>query len=225
MTTLKQDIGRFTEDQHIRRDVHDELEFDPSVTDVSGIEVSVHEGVVTLRGTADSLAQRWAIRRATLRVRGVRELIDELTVLAPKPGRRDDCDIEDAANVTLRWDARVPDGVVASVNDAWLTLHGAVSTPFERTAAFDAVRNLVGLQGISNEIELAPAAVAPDFKESLAAAVKRRIDSNDVQVDVVGNTVVLSGTVSSYAEREEIEQAATMAPGVVRVDDRLRIAP
>jgi osmotically-inducible protein OsmY len=223
MTTLKQDITRLREDQHIKRDVHDELEFDPSVTDANAVEISVRDGSVTLGGTADSLAQRWAIRRAALRVRGVRELIDELIVLAPKPDRRDDCDIEDAANMALRWDARVPDGVVAGVNDGWLTLRGAVSAAFERAAAFDAVRNLVGLRGISNEIEVAPAPIAPDFKQALAAAVKRRVDSGDVQVDVVGNTVVLSGRVSSYAEREEIEQAATMAAGAMQIDDQLRI--
>ena len=225
METLRQDIDRFKKDQHLRRDVRDELHFDPSVTDVNAVEVLVHDGVVTLEGTADSLAQRWAIRLAVMRVRGVRALVDELDVMYPKPERRADSDIEDAANVVLRWDARVPEGVVASVHDGWLMLHGAVANSAERTAAFDAVRNLIGLRGISNDVQVAPSLAAPDLEQSLTAAVRRRIDNDDIRVQVDGGTVVLSGTVSSYAEREELEQAAAMARGVVEVDDRLRVAP
>jgi osmotically-inducible protein OsmY len=225
MATLRQAIARFRADQEFRRDVRDELHFDPSVTDADAVEVSVRDGVVTLRGLAASLPQRWVIQRAAQRVRGVRGLVDEMAVMYPNPVRRDDADIEEAANAALQWDARVPEGVVASVHDGWLTLRGAVARSVERAAAFDPVRNLVGLRAISNEIEVAPATVAPDLKETLVPAVRRRIESDGVQVEVDGGTVVLSGVVSSYAEREEIEQAAAMAAGVVQLDDRLRIAP
>lgn len=226
MPTLRQDINRLSSDHDIRRDVRDELHFDPSIIDADAVEVSVREGVVTLGGMADSLAQRWAIRRAAERVRGVRRVVDELIVMYPKPEQRVDSDIEDAANVVLQWDARVPIGVVASVADGWLTLRGAVSRWTEHEAAFDAVRNLIGLRGITNDIEVAPpTAVASDLKDTLAAAVRRRIDHDDVRVEVDGGTVVLSGTVSSYAEREEIEQTAAMARGVVEVVDRLHVAP
>ncbi|HEX2778701.1 MAG TPA: BON domain-containing protein [Gemmatimonadaceae bacterium] len=225
MPTLKQDVQRLMSDHEISRDVREELHFDPSVTDAGSIDVSVRDGVVTLGGIAGSLAQRWAIVRAVERVRGVRHVIDALAVMYPKTERRADSDIEDAANVALKWDARVPEGVAASVTDGVLTLRGAVANAVERGAAFDAVRNIIGLRGISNEIEVVPRAAAPDLKESLTAAVRRRIDSDGVRVEVDGGTVVLSGTVSSYAEREEIEQAAVMARGVVAVDDRLRVAP
>lgn len=224
MAKLSREIKRLRSDHEIQRDVVDELHYDLSVTDADAIEVSVRDGVGTLRGTADSLAQRWAIERATRRVRGIQDVADELTVMYPKPDRRDDTDIQDAANVMLQWDARVPNGVAASVHDGVLTIRGAVARVAERAAAFDAVRNLIGVHGISNEIDVvAASSAAPDLRETLVAAIRRRIDSDDVRVEVDGGTVVLSGVVSSHAEREEIEQAAAMAPGVVQVDDRIRV--
>jgi osmotically-inducible protein OsmY len=44
-----------------------------------------------------------------------------------------------------------------------------------------------------------------------------------VSIEIDGRTVVLSGTVASYAEREELEQAAAMTRGVV-VHTRLHVA-
>jgi osmotically-inducible protein OsmY len=79
----------------------------------------------------------------------------------------------------------------------------------------------LNVRPFTGPFEVAPSPVVPDLREALVAAVRRRIDSDGVRVDVDGGTVVLSGTVSSYAEREEIEQAAAMASGVVEVDNRL----
>jgi osmotically-inducible protein OsmY len=224
MNTLEKRIERLREDHDIRRDVRDELHFDPSIIDAGVVEISVRDGIVTLGGMADSLAQRWAIQRAARRVRGVRQVVEELTVMCPKPQQRADSDIEDAANVVLQWDARVPTGVVASVADGWLTLRGAVANRTEYAAAFDAVRNLIGLRGITNDVEVAPpTAIAAELENTIAAAVRRRIDHDDVRIEVDRGTVVLSGMVASYAEREEIEQAAAMGPGVVEVVDRLQV--
>jgi osmotically-inducible protein OsmY len=226
MAKLTEELAHFRADREIRDDVIEELRFDPTVTDPDAVTVSVRDGVVTLGGSADSLAQRWAVQRAARRVRSVQRLVDEITVMFPKPEERDDCDIEDTANRVLQWDARVPNGVVARVHDGWLTLRGAVDFSVERTAAFDAVRNIIGLHGISNEIEIAPSTVAPDLEATLLAALRRRIDGEDVEVavDVGSGTVTLSGTVPSYAEREEIEQTVAMAPGVRNVDDRIRVS-
>ena len=47
----------------------------------------------------------------------------------------------------------------------------------------------------------------------------------DTGTFVQGSTVILKGTVRSFAEREEAEREAWAAPGVTAVENRIAIAP
>lgn len=66
-------------DLDVQSFVSDELEWTPDV-DAAGIGVSVEDGSVTLSGEVQNSAQRLAATRAALRVRGVRAVVDNLTV-------------------------------------------------------------------------------------------------------------------------------------------------
>jgi osmotically-inducible protein OsmY len=48
-------------------------------------------------------------------------------------------------------------------------------------------------------------------------------DAKRITVEVDGDSVILKGTVKSWAEREEAERAAWGAPGVASVDNRITI--
>ncbi len=53
----------------------------------------------------------------------------------------------------LAWSSAVPEGRVhAEVPLAWITLRGDVNWDYQLGAAEDAVRNLVGVRGITNDI-------------------------------------------------------------------------
>jgi len=126
----------------------------------------------------------------------------------------------------LNWDYSVPDTVNAKVSDGWVTLSGTVDWQYQKEEAEDAVSPLIGVKGVINEITVKPTVSAADVKTKIQDALKRNaiLDAGSIQVEASGSTVTLRGSVQSWAEKEEAEEAAWAAPGVSRVDDQILVA-
>lgn len=213
-------------DRKLQEDVLQELDWEPSI-DASHIGVEVNEGIVTLSGKIASYAQKWAAERAAKRVPGVKGLAVELEVTLPGSLRRSDTDIALAAMNAIDWNAAVPkDAVSVVVEDGWITLSGSVEWAFIRRAAEAAVRGLLGVRGVTNNIAIAPHVEPRDIKSKIEAALYRRahLDTKAIKVDVSKGTVTLMGAVDSLAERDAVEQAAWSAPGVQQVIDNLSVS-
>jgi len=214
-------------DKDLERDVRDELAFDPRV-DVKAITVSAKDGVVTLSGSAPTYAAKLAAYHGVERVSGVNVVVEHMDVSLPDMHARSDADLAKAVADALRWDVEVPhDKIKASVRDGWVTLEGTVDWQYQRAAADGAVRYLVGVKGVTNQIAVA---VAPSFgraidvKQHIKDALTRsaETDAQAITVDTAeGGGVTLRGTVHSWAEREEVMRAAWTTPGVRKVQDNL----
>jgi osmotically-inducible protein OsmY len=118
------------------------------------------------------------------------------------------------------------DRVTVTIADGWLTLNGVVDWQYQKDAA-RAVRDLRGVKGVANNIVLQPLVTGVDMRDKIEAALKRAaaIDARRIHVTADDGTVILSGSVHSWAERREAERAAWAAPGVMHVDDRLTVSP
>lgn len=207
--------------------VQEELAWEPSVY-ADSISVAAAGGaVVSLTGTVRTFAEKTAAERAVRRVRGVRGVVNNLDVKLLATHRHPDTEIAKAAVNALQWNAVVPrDAVRVHVADGWVRLEGSVDAHFQRAAAEEAVRTLVGVLGVSNLITLRPPAQIPQVREKIEAALHRRanLDAAKVQVRTRDDhTVILSGTVSSWQERELVEAAAWAAPGVITVEDEIKV--
>jgi osmotically-inducible protein OsmY len=112
-----------------------------------------------------------------------------------------------------------------TVREAWVTLTGEVEWQYQRVAAERAVRRLVGVRGVSDQIVVKPRVTAADVKTRIEAALRRNaeLEARRLQVDVTDRKVVLRGKVHSWNERQEAERAAWAAPGVAAVEDDLTI--
>ena len=210
----------------LQRDVMDELQFEPSVN-ASNIGVIAKDGIVTLTGTVNSYAEKYAAAEAAERVAGVKAVTDDTKVELSSFHQRDDADIARTVLNALKWHVWVPkDAIKVKVQQGWVTLEGTVDYKFQRQAAEDAVHNLTGVIGVSNLISLKAVVAPSDLKVRIENALKRaaELDGERIKVEVDGNKVVLRGNVSSWAERDEAERAAWSAPGVWDVDDKLEIA-
>ena len=212
-------------DADLKRDVTAELAWDPAVK-ATAVGVAVKDGVVTLTGHLDTYAEKYAASRAVKRVAGVKAIALELDVKLAPNHKRSDTDIAESAEVALKWNTLVPvDAIKLTVDHGWVTLQGAVEWDYQRRSVEKAIRPLMGVVGISNEITLRNQPKAADLSRRIEAALMRQAmrEAEHIQVDVDGATVKLTGKVHSWQERDAAQGVAWSAPGVLAVVNDLRV--
>jgi osmotically-inducible protein OsmY len=212
-------------DSKLEHSVSAELYRDPRV-DSTEIAVSVHDAVVTLRGTVGSLGAKRAAGNLAERVAGVRSVHTELEVRLLTEHRRDDAELRATVLQVLWWNASVPEDVDAAVKDGVVTLKGKVDYRFQRDEAEASILNLHGVREIRDELEVRNTWLADDVRERIEHAFRRNVQvaADGIRIEVVDGTVTLEGAVDSWMERNTAIDAAWTAPGVQDVDDKLVIA-
>ena len=212
-------------DEKLRIDVEEELLWEPRV-DAVAIAVSANDGEITLRGTVGSLREKLAAMNAAKRVRGVREVRDELQVRILDQYSREDVDLRGSVLQALMLNAAVPPSVDVTVVDGAVTLTGLAAYQFERDEAVSVASKVLGVTSVDDQIELiVPIATVSEVEESIKKALERhaRLDAEALSIDSSRGTVTLSGSVGSWAEHDAALAAAWAAPGVCAVRDRLRV--
>jgi len=238
-------------DEHLKQQVEQALEADPSLKS-SNIDVrSVNQGVVLLGGTAKTLSAHLRAVEVAAAVPGVRRVASEIQspdTLAdeeiwraraphqPSQGyggvldTANDIWITSAVRMSLIADSNVP-GFEIDL-DSWdgvVTLFGIVSSQDAKGAAEADALKVNGVKRVVNELQVVPSANQQAVNASddeLQREVRKALDEHgfrDVGLEVRNGVARLTGTVPTGARNLEAAVVARSIPGVRAVEDDLRL--
>ena len=224
----------------LRKDVVQAMAWDPAIEPES-IDVTVRDGSVTLRGTADSWAEKQLAVAAAKSVRGVAAVNDELALRYGSA--RSDTEIRDEIESRLQWDARVNAGMIrVSVQGGEVTLSGLTGSAYEKALAMaDAwVRGVDDVDAAHLEVDwsrhqelfgedgkqvLDPPRTDDDVREAVAAALHRdpRVAAFAIDVNARNGLLTLRGKVGNLKAKRAAAQDAANTTGVWRVVNLLEV--
>ncbi|HCN84285.1 MAG TPA: ornithine aminotransferase [Sphingobacteriaceae bacterium] len=211
--------------QDLQKDVQDAIKWEP-LLNAAEIGVIAQNGVVTLTGIVNSYAKKLEAEKAAKNVSGVKAVVEEITINYGSYGKKTDKDIADDVLAALKMNWEVPDEKVKiKVENGRVTLEGELKWNYQKEAAKKAIKYLVGITGITNNIQIKSEMIDAVEREDIECALERNwsIDDDDIQVKVSGNNVSLNGTVGSLYQKDEAERIVWNAPGVWSVDNELLV--
>ena len=214
-------------DLEIQQDVINELRWQPFLKSAN-IGIAVKDGVVTLSGTVDNYAQKIEAEKAAKKVSGVKAIAEDIQIGVSPSYKKTDAEIVESIMGALKWHAAVPEeNIKVKVENGNVTMEGQVEWEYQRNSAKKAVNNLLGVRNVINLINVKPKLTSFDVRAKITQALQRTatVDAERVSIQVEGTKVTLDGKVRSFAEKEDIEDAAWCAPGVIRVESHLELEP
>lgn len=183
------------------------------------IDVSVDDGIVTLKGEVPTLSGKQRALTVVRHLRGVRGIVDQMSVARTTVP---DAHVRTAVEAALAVDPATDVlDIAVTVDDGKVTLAGAVDSFAEKQIATDVTTSIVGVRSVDNRI----AVNTPPYRSDseIKADVEQRlywdarIAHEYIDVEVRNGQVELRGTVGSLFDRDMVIARAHVA-GVHLVD-------
>jgi osmotically-inducible protein OsmY len=225
-------------DNEILSEVRAALNDDP-VADLDELQVEVVDGVVTLRGEADSHAERLLTEETAVEVRGVVKVKNQITVDAKQ--HRPDDEIRPEVESRLANNPWLAAGSIkVEVRNGHVTLSGTVGSVHDKSIArlsswVAGVRDVddSGLK-VEGWLDLQSRRdSSPPLRNDLqvqravqdALLYDPRLCGSEITVHVRGGAVSLLGSVSTLSARQAASEDAENTLGVRRVINHLKVKP
>ncbi|MFW5750462.1 MAG: BON domain-containing protein [Planctomycetota bacterium] len=183
------------------------------------IDIAVDDGTVTLDGRVRVLLSRRQAVQVASHVKGVREIVDMITV---DPKERADVRIERDVEAALINNATADNYQISvAVDDAAVQLEGVVDSWQEQAVAARLAMGVAGVAEVDNQLRVArpeerdDTEIATDIRSAFRWNVY--LQDNQIEVAVDDGAVRLTGSVGSAYEKDLAQSEAWVA-GVESLD-------
>jgi osmotically-inducible protein OsmY len=200
-------------DPKIAHAVENEIRAD-GVVPIDPIDIYVHEGVVTFKGTVSHLLAKERATRLAETVKGVRAVVNELMVV-PRQSDTDNA-VEQRVIEELKSDSLIdPKNLKVRVDNGIVTIEGSVQSWNEKFVTGKIVKRIQGVKGMENQLVWGHIDHRPD-SEIRQEIMKRLtfdawVPQEALDVKVNQGHVILSGTVgSAFAKRQAFQHSWTI---------------
>ncbi len=211
--------------EELQKNVVAAINWEPHLQ-AAAIGVMVKDGVVTLTGSVNIYAKKAEAGLAAKNVAGVRTVFEDIKVVCNTKDTRTDAEIMTAVENAFKWHWDIPvEKVTVIVEDNWVLLNGELEWNYQKEAAKNAICNLIGIIGITNNITVKNSSKDIIELKEIEIAMQRNgsINNKDIAVHVFDNVVTLKGHVDSWHQKSEAERIAWNAPGVKQVQNDLHV--
>lgn len=210
----------------LARAVLEELRADPRVDD-GRVTISADDRTITLNGAVRTYSEKCCAERITREIRGVAGVKNMLDVRLTIGSYRTDSGLERLTAEILQNHTALCDPLPrVTAREGWLTMDGVVASETQKRSAEETLRDVAGVRGITNNIEVTPRSDGGTV-EAFETAVQRRatLAVQELRVEISGMTMSLYGSVSSCAEHDALIELAFRRRGIARVEDHVIVQP
>ncbi len=213
-------------DQQVKTRVEQRL----SEKRVRSIRVAAHDGSVTLSGPIASVGAKQDVIADILKVEGVKEIVSELAIGRAESDRVLAERVADQVRRSSYF--TVFDEVGIGVDKGVVTLTGYVTQPIKSDDLAKRASHIDGAQDFVNRLEVLPASLGDDrIRNIVANAIYRDPAFSNyasqavppVHIIVRNSSVLLTGVVNSEVERRQAESIVRGIPGIIGVQNNLRV--
>jgi osmotically-inducible protein OsmY len=209
----------------LQKDVQNAIQWEP-LLHAAEIGVVAKDGIVSLTGIVDSLPKKLEAENAAKKVVGVNALVENIIVKFPSSWSKSDAKVAQEILHGIRLNWAVPDNKVSvKVEDGWVTISGELPWNYQREATKNSVKHLIGVKGITNNIEIKSERHDKIEQKEVEDAIARswNIGNHNISVQVSGTTVTLTGSVHSWYQHDEAAKIMWNTPGVWHVENELTV--
>lgn len=209
--------------ERLQQDVENVIAWEPLLQGAK-IGVAVQDGIVTLLGTVDHYAKKKVAESAAKNVAGVKAIVENIIVRFPNPTIKTDEEIAQNVIKIFENSPTIPNQKIkVKVEDGRVTLEGTLSWDFQRKEATKAIRHLNGVKDIICKIIIESESFDILEENLVRNALKRHwsLDPDDINIEINGGTVTLTGIVSSLYQKKEAENIVWKTPGISDVINNL----
>jgi len=196
-----------------------------------GIKVSVvRDGTIALTGAVTSAGAKQDLIADVLKVDGVKEIVSELTIGKAESDQRLGERVAEQMRRSTYF--TVFDEVQIGVDNGVVTLTGYVTQPIKSDDLARRASHVDGVQEFVNRLEVLPASLSDDRLRSIIANTLYRDPAFSnyasqavppVHIIVRNSSVLLTGVVNSEVERRQAENIVRHIPGIIGVQNALRV--